>query len=424
MRISLKENLFNKAYLPFINCQKRYQIYYGGSSSGKSIFRAQAVVYDLLGGKRNYLIIRNVATTLRGSVFTEVTKMITQWGLNHIFKTNKTEMTITCLPTMCQAIFRGLDDVEKLKSITVINGVITDIWVEEATETSENDIEQLEKRLRGLSGVNKRLIFSFNPINQAHWIYKRFFSGRFTDSDTHYEDDDILIHKTTYKDNKFLEKDDIKGLENKDSPTFSQYHYDVYTLGNWGSLGNTVFTNWRVADISDMMNVFDIYKNGMDFGFTNDPTVLLRSARKSNKLYILDGFEGYGMQTPDIAKRARPIIHDERVRCDSAEPRMIAELKNLYNINAIPSIKGSGSINFGIQWIKQHEVIIDKSLQFCVNDFSLYQYRETKDGRVLNEPVDRDNHSPDALRYGWSGVIFEDKPNQKPRMSKSSLGIF
>lgn len=126
----------------------------------------------------------------------------------------------------------GLDDVQKIKSITPKKGVITDIWIEEATECDENDIKELTKRLRGITkGIKKRITLTFNPILRSHWIFKKYF-GNFGDDDKEYRDENLLIQKTTYKDNRFLEQDDIDDLEDETD----EYFYQVYTLGNWGVL--------------------------------------------------------------------------------------------------------------------------------------------------------------------------------------------
>ncbi|MBA7557904.1 hypothetical protein ES705_50686 [subsurface metagenome] len=134
-------------------------------------------------------------------------------------------MTITCV-TGYQILFRGLDDAEKLKSIIPEKGVITDILIEEATETKRDDVKQLYKRLRGKSKVLKRLTMAFNPIIRTHWIFKEYFKN-WVEGETEYHDDKLSILKTTYKDNRFLEQDDIDELENEQDP----YYREVYTLG-------------------------------------------------------------------------------------------------------------------------------------------------------------------------------------------------
>ena len=239
--------IFNEVYLPHLTNYARTQIFYGGSSSGKSVFLAQRTIYDLMAGGRNYLICREVGRTIRGSVFTEVCRVISEWGVGELFKINKSDMLIACVNGY-QIIFAGLDDVEKLKSLAPAKGAITDIWVEEATETSRNSIKQLIKRQRGgRSDTPKRLTLSFNPILQSHWIYEEYFSKiAWADDQTEYSGDGLTILKTTYKDNRFLTDEDRSDLENETDT----YYRNVYTLGNWGVLGNVIFTNWRVEDLS------------------------------------------------------------------------------------------------------------------------------------------------------------------------------
>lgn len=132
-KVVIEPEVFNSVYLPHLENYARTQVFYGGSSSGKSVFLAQRTIYDLMSGGRNYLICRQVGRTLRGSVFTEVCKVISEWGIGKLFNINKSDMLITC-ENGYQIIFAGLDDVEKLKSLTPAKGVVTDIWVEEATE--------------------------------------------------------------------------------------------------------------------------------------------------------------------------------------------------------------------------------------------------------------------------------------------------
>lgn len=225
MAINLEINpgVFNPIYLKHqLNNNNRYQIYFGGSSSGKSFSLAQRTVLDVFKGNRNYLIVRNVQSTLKRSCLNEITKAISNFKLNEYFQVNKTDMIITCKLNNKQILFCGLDDVEKVKSITPIDGVITDIWVEEATETDYKAVKQLDKRLRGKSKVVKRLTLSFNPILKDHWLYTEYFDI-WEDDKQYVEKDNVSILKTTYKDNKFLAEDDIKALENESD----KYYYEV-----------------------------------------------------------------------------------------------------------------------------------------------------------------------------------------------------
>jgi len=417
LKISISRKFYNKRYLPYLKDNTELQIYYGGSSGGKSVFIAQRCVTDLLEGGRNYLVVRNTANTLRASVFNEIKVAISNFKATKLFKINKTEMTMTCVNGY-QIYFRGLDDAEKLKSIRPEKGVITDVWVEESTETKRDDIKQLDKRLRGISpGIKKRITLSFNPIMRNHWIFKEFFGG-WIEGKTEYHDDKLLILKTTHKDNRFLEQADRDKLEDEKD----EYYYQVYTLGNWGILGDLIFTNWKIEDLSKIKNTFGTYYNGLDFGYSNDPTAAGRQAIKGKKLYILQELiYEKGLTNDSIARKLKPVIGKEYIRCDSSEPKSIAELRG-HGIEALAAKKGPGSVNFGIQYLKQFEIIIDRSCQNAINEFQLYQWKKDKDGEVINVPVDKFNHFIDQLRYSLSDRIFEREKEEE--YTASELGIF
>ncbi len=228
INIKLSKKVFNPVYIPYLDNTDRYLVFYGGGSSGKSYFIAQRYIYKLIHPRRcNLLVVRQTGDTNRRSTFPLLKQVISHWNLVEHFKINESDMRIKCLFTGNEVAFAGLDDVEKIKSITFENGELTDIWVEEATETQEADINQLKVRLRG-GKSKKQIVLSFNPINIQHWI-----KGHFIDSGL------ATVCFSTYKDNKFLTDDDRKALE--DLKKIDEYTYEVYCLGKWGILGKTVF---------------------------------------------------------------------------------------------------------------------------------------------------------------------------------------
>ena len=228
VNIKISKKVFNDVYLPYLDNTDRYLVFYGGGSSGKSYFIAQRFIYKLIHPARcNLLVTRQTGDTNRRSTFPLLKQVISNWNLHEHFKVNESDMRIVCKLTGNEVAFAGLDDVEKIKSITFSNGELTDIWCEEATEMQEADINQLKVRLRG-GKSKKQMVLSFNPINIQHWIKKHFIdSGLAT------------VCFSTYKDNKFLTDDDRKALE--DLQKIDEYTYEVYCLGKWGILGKTVF---------------------------------------------------------------------------------------------------------------------------------------------------------------------------------------
>ncbi|HBF5910196.1 TPA: PBSX family phage terminase large subunit [Clostridioides difficile] len=409
INLEINPDVFNPIYLKHqLNNNNRYQIYFGGSSSGKSFSLAQRTVLDVFKGNRNYLIVRNVQSTLKRSCLNEITKAISNFKLNEYFQVNKTDMIITCKLNNKQILFCGLDDVEKVKSITPIDGVITDIWVEEATETDYKAVKQLDKRLRGKSKVVKRLTLSFNPILKDHWLYTEYFDI-WEDDKQYVEKDNVSILKTTYKDNKFLAEDDIKALENESD----KYYYEVYTLGNWGVLGAVIFKNWRVEDFSDIENTFDNFRHGIDWGFADDPFAYVKSHydRMRRKLYICDEIEAVGLLNREAAPLVSKKANRELVICDNASPKDVAEFNDL-RVNAVSARKGAGSIEYGIKFLQGLEIIIHPRCQNFKNEINKYKYKEDKNGNILPIAVDKDNHLIDALRYSlendmeYGGISF------------------
>lgn len=385
----------NPAYIEHLSAKQRTQIFFGGSSSGKSYFIAQKAVLENMDGA-NYLCCRNVARTIRNSTFNEILKAIEVMGLSSFYRVHQSDMSITNTTNGKQILFAGIDDAEKLKSITPANGVLERIFIEEATEIKREAYKQLTKRLRGNSAKSKQIILAFNPILQTHWIYKEFF-GEWQDNKTVYKSDALLIVKTTHKDNLFLTEADHLQLENETD----KYFYDVYTLGNWGVLGKVVFRNWRVEDLSEHIPHFANVYNGLDFGFSEDPNALIRVNvdQAQKKIYVFDEMYKTGMLNDELAEELqRRVPAGQHITCDCAAPQNIAEL-NARGIHAIPAIKGQNSVNFGIQWLQGYEIIIDVRCQNFKNEIQAYHWQEDKYGNALQKPADKDNHLIDALRY-------------------------
>lgn len=180
-RLDLKidSNVFVPAFLPFIQNDTPEQIFYGSAGTGKSKFVFQRMVLDLADKNRydrNFLIIRNTLRSNRNSTFNEVQQEMNRFGLTRFFDVSRSELVLTCKLTGRMAFFRGCDDIEKLKSVVPLRGVITDLIVEEATELQESDYENIRIRLRGATapGLVKRETLMLNPTFHTHWIRKRW----------------------------------------------------------------------------------------------------------------------------------------------------------------------------------------------------------------------------------------------------------
>lgn len=236
---TIKVNLSNlpkltvDKFYPLFMDRNRYLVLMGGGGSGKSVFTAQKIILRMLTEKKHrILVLRKVAKTLRESVYAELKKIILGWGLGQLFKIHKGELLIEC-SNGNQILFAGLDDVEKLKSISGV----TSIWIEEASEITPEDFRQLDIRLRGQTLNYKQMMITFNPVDINHWLKKEFFDAN--------KENATVIH-STYKDNKFLDNDAVRVLE-----AFKEtdpYFYQVYALGEWGVLGKTIFNAQKVSE--------------------------------------------------------------------------------------------------------------------------------------------------------------------------------
>ena len=297
--VRISKKIFNPVFIPHLDTDKKYRFenLYGGAGSGKSKFVAQKKVYQHLRDTgRKSLIVRKVAKTSRHSTFAEISNVINEWNCNKLFKINKSDLEITRFDELNKMIFTGLDDVEKLKSIQGI----TDIWIEEASEITKDDFMQLNLRLRGIGKIHKQITLTYNPISALSWLKEYFHDIKNPNN---------IILKTTYKDNNFLDAEyikEIKALKKKDP-----IYYQIYALGNWGVLGNLVFTNYVVEkfDIKDGFGnyLFNSIYNGLDWGF-NDPSALVRIGLKDSELYIFDGLYAKGLTNTELMEESEDII--------------------------------------------------------------------------------------------------------------------
>lgn len=375
----------NSVYEPYLNNDSRYEIIYGGAGSGKSHFVAQKkILQHLEASGRKTLIIRKIRSTIRNSVFSHIKQVIHEMGLEKLFEIPRGAAHFDIKgPHGNEILFTGLDDAEKLKSIVGI----TDVWVEEATELTEDDFKQVDLRIRGETKHPKQITLTFNPVSALSWIKGYFF-------DTKKENCEIL--KTTYKDNSFIDDDYREVLEALKDQDYT--YYQIYALGEWGVLGNLVFSNYVVEDIPTEERYYNTIYQGLDFGF-NDPSAFIKVGIKDDELYILDEIYERGLTNNELISVVENRVNKKaHIIADSSEPDRIKEFKQRGFIIR-GAEKGQGSVKAGLDWIKRKKIHIHPRCENFVKEIQGYKYREDKDGNVYDEPVDLNNHLMDALRY-------------------------
>lgn len=384
----VKRRAFNDVYWEHLTSSERYQIYYGGAGSGKSRFVAQKLILKLLSHpEHKLLVVRKTYATHLDSTFEELTEVLKQYKILGDCRITKAPLTIT-LPNQSKIIFKGTDEETKLLSISGI----TLVWVEEAYEITRDIFEQLTMRLRG-GTLKKEFYLTFNPISEDSWLKEYFFDGN--------KPEDTLILKTTYKDNKFLDAEYIEDLERKKET--NPHYYFIYALGNWGTYGKTVFTNWEERAFNrDEIEKLPMLV-GMDFGFTSDPTTLVQShVDEQNKIiYVSRGFYQTGLHNSDIADYITEMgLSKSAIIADSAEPKSISELQRLGIRRVEGAVKGRDSVRAGIARLQEYQIIVHPELDWFISELQNYSYKKDRvTGNYTNEPVDKYNHGIDAFRY-------------------------
>lgn len=370
----------------------RFCVFYGGAGSGKSYFVVQKLILKILQYKRKVLVVRKVQATIKDSIWALFLRLLYQ--MPQVIKSiNKSDFTIELINGSI-IIFKGMDDSEKVKSIEGI----TDIVVEEASELTEDDFDQLNLRLRAKCGM-LQIHLMFNPVSKANWVYKRFFADG-TPPDT------VIVH-TTYKDNPHLPKEYIDSLLRLERT--NPAYFKIYVLGDFATLDKLVFPVKTVRIISDDEVKGLPFWIGMDFGYTNDPTAITWGYMDQNnlKLYITGEYGKKGMTNDVIAQTITNLgFSKERIVADSAEPKSIAELKRLGISRITSAVKGPDSVKNGIDRLQRFDIIIDERCLDTIEEFDNYTWiKDKKTGEYINEPIDSFNHHIDSIRYGTQAVM-------------------
>lgn len=389
-----------------LDYSNRYEVYYGSAGSGKSVFIAQKLIVKALSQKRRILVVRKVARTIRDSVFQLILNTLQQFHLLEYCSVNKTNFTIG-LPNESQFIFYGLDNSEKMKSITDV----TDIWIEEATEATQDDFNQLDLRLRAQK-PQLQVFLSFNPVSKVNWVYRYFFENG--------KPANTIIIKTTYKDNRFLPQEYINALEEMErtNPTY----YKIYALGEFCSLDRLIFNNWEIGVAEDTKNYSLLL--GLDFGYINDATafVVAYLDENSKTIYIDNELYQTGLLNDQIANAIKYMGFAKSVIiADSAEQKSIEEIRREGVSRIRAASKGQGSILQGIQKLQQYRLVVNPRCVNMITELQNYSWKKDKiTNEYINEPNDSFNHLCDALRYSLQCV---DNQQRIQTFKKASFGL-
>ena len=283
----------------------------------------------------------------------------------------------------CLVEFISLDEPKKVR------GRKRDLlFINEANDLTFEDWQQL------LFRTKEKIIIDYNPSDEFHWIYDKVKVR---------DDADFFI--TTFLDNPFLEDSiiqEIKRLKDTD-----ENYWKIYGLGQIGSAKSLIFNSYVCDNIPPEA---DFLSYGMDFGYTNDPTTLIAIYKFDNSLYFKELIYRTGMTNQDIAQKLKDLSLDRRdeIFADSAEPKSVEEIYR-FGWNIKLATKGRDSINIGIDTLKRYKLYVTKDSKNTIKEFRNYKWKEDKNGNILNVPVDANNHSIDAIRYGTYNKL--SRPN-------------
>ena len=400
-------------YDEFWRFKGRYRVCKGSRASKKS--KTTALWYAVWLNKKGYensnlVVFRKTYRTIKDSCFTDLKWALARIGVLYDWNITYSPLEMTRKSTGQKILFRGLDDVLKITSITVEKGTLCWAWLEEAYEVmKEDDFNILDESIRGEcpAPLFKQWTITFNPWNEHHWLKKRFFDAP--------PDPDILALTTNYMCNEWLDAADIKVFE--DMKKRNPRRYAVAGLGGWGIVDGLVYENWKEEAFDHTSDEFrKEYPNliscfGLDFGYTNDPSTLFCGLLdlKEKRLFVFDEMYEKGLSNKRIADTVQGMGYGkERITADSAEPKSIDELKSL-GLRVKAATKGKDSIKNGIQWIQDLEIIIHPRCVNFITEISNYTWDTDKFGTKLNVPIDDFNHLMDAMRYALEKYITEKK---------------
>lgn len=420
IRHSLKQ-IVGGGYTRFWNCRdRRYVAIKGSRGSKKSKTAALRFIalMEELGNKAlkdgtdafpSMVVIRRYWNTHRDSTRAELIWAIYKLGSEDKWKIPKGDLTLTYKPTGQVILFRGMDDVQSITSITVSVGYLCFVWFEEFFQvTSESDFDKVDMSIRGMlpEGLFHQIVMTFNPWSDRHFAKRRFFDN---------PDDDVLALTTTYKCNEFLSEKDIARYEKM--RVQNPRRYRIEGMGQWGIAEGLIYENWREEefDIDEVVRRYDGKKNGrglpalvhcmgLDFGFVDETAaVAMYADTKDYRLYIYYEFFKSRVMNREIASR---LIADGFGRCviygDSADARSIQELR-LLGLNGLrPVSKGANSVLNGIRKIQDYEMVVHPRCVHTIEALSNYAWEKDKADGIMEKPCHDFSHIPDSIRYACS----------------------
>lgn len=402
----------------------------GGRGSGKSFNTStfiERLTFEMTPVEKivhQILYTRYTMVSAGMSIIPEMMEKIELDGTAKYFKSTKTD--IVNRMTKSRIMFRGIktssgNQTAKLKSI---QGITTFVCDEAEEWTNEEEFEKIMLSIRR-KGIQNRIIIIMNPADNNHWVYKRFIEkthklveidGVQVQISTH--PNVLHIHTTYFNNMENLSPEFLKEVEEMKKNNPEKYAHVV--IGRWADVAEGAIFK-RIGIVKEFPANAKKVALGLDFGFTHDPSAIVKCGIVDNDLYLDELCYKTDMVSSDLIKELRK--ENLFVYADCADPRLIQEIAN-GGIIIYPVQKGAGSIVAGIDRIKDFDnIFVTERSYNLIHEGRNYVWAKDKDGHYINEPEDHDNHCWDAIRYYTNGKIL-GKIVKPKNVNKSDLGIF
>lgn len=372
-----------KTYYDVRNCKTRIQVHQGGTRSGKTYSILLSLVefcYRNPNGGAVLTICRKTFPALRASVMRDFFEVLKREGIYTEVNHNKSDATYILEGNLIE--FISIDQPQKIR------GRKRDVlFINEANELNLEDFRQLLIRTTG------KVLLDYNPSDEFHWIYDHVIPR-----------EDATFFQSTFRDNPFLEPSLVTEIERLQ--VADPNYWRIYGLGERGQSRTTILTHWSQTETIDPR--FKLVAYGLDFGYTNDPTACV-AVYSDGEAFLLDEIlYQNGLSNRQIFQLLESEVGKNTVIADSAEPKSIDELHG-YGMNVHPARKGPDSVRAGIQFFHSKPLAVTSRSLNLIKELRNYKWKEDKNGKNLNEPVDAFNHAIDAARY--AAMFNQSNPN-------------
>lgn len=389
-----------RIYLPFLE-PARYKGAHGGRGSGKSHFFGEMLIERSLMAKTDAVCVREVQKSLNQSVKKLLEGKIESLNAGAYFEVQDAKIKAQ---NGGQIIFQGMQN-HTADSIKSLEGF--DIaWVEEAQSLSQRSLDLLRPTIRK---PNSELWFSWNPRNDTDPVDTLLRSDNPPPNAT--------VIEVNYTDNPWFPdvlRDEMEYDKRRDPDKYAHVWLGKYEQNSEAR----VFKNWTIEEFD--VDPTQTMRQGADWGFSVDPSVLVQCYIVGRKLYV--PYEAYRVgceivDTPDLFMTV-PDSEKWPLIADSARPETISHMRRNGFPKIMPAVKGPGSLEDGIQWLKSFDIVVHPRCKHLIDELTLYKYKtDPLTGLVLPMLEDKDNHVIDALRYACEGARRAQIAGQRPKAS-------